>query len=79
MRYDTRFGFELPAAGRVRLTVYDVRGRRIATVLDGHSDAGAQSVRWSFRGTGVTPPSGVYFVRLEAAGRVDTKKIIVAR
>lgn len=65
----------LPAAGRARLQVFDLQGRRLRTLLDGEQDAGEITVEW--RGDddqGRALPSGVYELRLEGAnGRTATR------
>lgn len=66
--------FTLPAPGPVRLEVFDVRGRRVATLVDRQTHtAGEHHVliradQWG---------PGAYFYRLEAAGRSVTRKMIV--
>ena len=68
--------FELPYATRVRLGLYDVRGRRVVHVLDGQSlDEGAHTV--TLRLARLDP--GVYFCRLAAAERSITRKLVIAR
>src|SRR4030095_9316052 len=42
--------FVLARAGRVRLEVFDLRGRKVATLLDGVREAGPQSARWDGKG-----------------------------
>ncbi len=64
--------FRLPAAGPVRLAVFDLGGRRVATLLDGTRPAGEHAVTWRAAGA----PSGVYFVRLEAGGRSVTRRCV---
>jgi hypothetical protein len=68
----TTIRFRLPAAGPVRLDVFDLSGRRVADLLDGARGAGEQSVAWQ---PGALP-SGVYYLRLEAAGRVATRRCV---
>ena len=68
-----RYG--LPRAGPVRLSVYDVHGRRVATLVDGEQTPGPKEV--PFRADRLA--SGVYFVRLHAAGRTLTQKLTVLR
>ncbi|MFO7581922.1 multicopper oxidase domain-containing protein [Guyparkeria sp.] len=66
----TRIDFEVPTQARTRLDIYDVAGRRIATLVDDMLPAGSQSVTWDGRdskGEGVA--SGVYFYRLSVAGQ----------
>lgn len=55
---------QLPAAGVARLSVYDARGRRVTSLLDGWQPAGSRQVTWK---PGTSMPPGVYVARLEAA------------
>jgi flagellar hook assembly protein FlgD len=51
----------------VKLAVFDVAGREIATLASGAWDAGSHAVRWSGRtASGETARRGVYFVRMAA-------------
>ncbi|MFH1681805.1 MAG: S8 family peptidase, partial [Candidatus Eisenbacteria bacterium] len=70
----------LSEAGPARLCVYDTRGRRIAVVSDGFRPAGTLEAVW--RGEdeqGGAVPSGVYFARIEAAGRNATSRLVLIR
>jgi hypothetical protein len=76
----TSIRFTLPAPGDVDLTVYDVRGRRVATLFHGPAPVGSSRVTWD--GTdryGARVSSGVYFYRLAAAGRVVTRKMVIMK
>jgi hypothetical protein len=42
----TTFEFSLPAAGRVNLTVYGVRGQRVASLVDADLPAGVHQATW---------------------------------
>lgn len=70
----------LPAAGQVRLSVYNVLGQRVRTLVDGHREAGLYPVVWDTRdAAGRQVGSGAYFVRLEA-GAVDvTQSVMLLR
>ncbi len=67
--------YTLPEAGEVTLKVYDVLGRRVATLAEGRKQAGRHEV--SLRVGDL--PSGAYFGRLEAGGETRTQKITVVR
>ncbi|MEO0557658.1 MAG: T9SS type A sorting domain-containing protein [Bacteroidota bacterium] len=71
-----RVRFELAEAGPVELSVFDLLGRRVATVLDGvpHS-VGAHEARLDASAW----PSGVYVVRLAARDEARTTRITVVR
>ena len=75
-----RVSFTLAAAGHVRLDVFDVRGRRVRTLVDARRDAGRHDVAWDGRDAGGRPaPSGVYFVRLEALGQQRHARLVRVR
>ncbi len=65
----TRFAFEAPRAADVRLEIFDVTGRRIATPYQGRVAAGPFEVAWRPGSAGGHALSGVYFARLEGLGR----------
>jgi PKD repeat protein len=66
-RASTDVRFSLPQRTHLKLAVFDVAGREIATLASGAWDAGTHSVRWSGRtDAGDTARRGVYFVRMAA-------------
>jgi subtilisin family serine protease len=68
--------FSTGQPGRVSISVYDVTGRRIATLLDvGHRAAGPGSVTFDAR----TLPSGVYFVKMQTTSKTLSKKITIVK
>jgi len=70
---ETVIPFRLRQSGAVRLEVYNVAGQRVATLLDEpHRRAG--EYRAVFRPGALA--SGVYLARLEAAGAVDTRRLV---
>ena len=71
----TTFEIALPRPSRVSLTIYDILGRLVTTLLDREHDAG--TIRLSWDATGV--PSGVYFYRLTSAERSETGKMLLLR
>ncbi|MCK4409931.1 MAG: T9SS type A sorting domain-containing protein, partial [Candidatus Eisenbacteria sp.] len=72
--------FNVPREGRAVIRVYDVSGRLVRTVDDSFREAGPHEVRWNGRnGNGDAVASGVYFVRLEAAGNSKTRKVVLLR
>lgn len=62
----TTIQFALPEPGRVRLALYDLRGRQIRTLLQGEWTPGLHSIVWDgCDDFGRLLPSGVYFYRIE--------------
>jgi hypothetical protein len=69
----TTLRFDLPAAGRVRLEVYDVRGRLVGSLVDAELPAGRHEAVWDGRDSeGRAMASGTYAARLRAGGRIET-------
>jgi hypothetical protein len=78
----TRVGlvYGLPQAGHVRLALYDVRGRRVALIVDRTESAGWRSVEWDGHSeNGREVGSGAYFLKLEYGGQVKVRKVLIAR
>jgi hypothetical protein len=76
----TRLAFRQPTAGRILLTVYDVRGRLVRRLADEHRPAGEHVVWWDGRDEdGRACASGLYFARLETTAAVLSHKLVLAR
>ncbi len=67
--------YELATDGAVSLNVYDLSGRLVETLVSGNQTAGRHSVSWDSS----TSATGVYLLRLEAAGEAITKRAVVSR
>jgi hypothetical protein len=64
----TTVGITLPHAGHVTVGVYDVLGRRVRRLADEAFPPGAYRLAWDgLDDAGLPAPSGVYFIRLQAA------------
>ncbi len=75
VRGSGELAFRLTQAGAVRISLFDVNGRRVASLHDGFAPAG--ETRVSLDATTVAP--GLYFAKLSAAGREDTERVLVLR
>ncbi len=72
--------FTLAVPGRMRLEIFDLAGRRIATLADGPFAAGEQALTWDGRDAAGNPQaSGVYFIRFAALGHTESKRLILLR
>jgi hypothetical protein len=73
-----RFG--IPRPGPVDLDIYDVRGRRVATLLHGQAQAGVHDLIWDGRdGSGRRAASGVYFALLRWERIKSVRRLVLAR
>jgi len=80
----TTIEFSLAVEGRVDLRVFDCAGRVVRTLVDAELEAGPHTITWDgTTDTGVRAASGVYFVRMEAAGHMDafhaTRKLVLLK
>jgi hypothetical protein len=74
----TRIAFRLPRPGPVLLALYDVSGRQVARLIDGHHKAGEFVTRWDGRDhSGGKLSSGIYFLRLSAGGFTATRRLVL--
>ena len=72
--------YEIPVPCRVRLKIFDVSGRLIRTLVDGHRNEGRYSELWDGRDTGGrSVASGIYFYRIEAGRYSETKRMVLLR
>ena len=76
----TRLFYRLPRTESVRLTIVDVQGRHVATLVDESQEGGDHAVVWEGRSdSGELLTSGAYYARLEAGGYVESRKLILTR
>jgi len=72
--------FTLPRSGQVSISIYNVRGQLVRTLLRGQFLQGLNTVYWD--GTndrGIPVQSGIYFVTLSSSGVTKTLKLILAK
>ena len=65
----TSIAFSLPEETHVRLSIYDLQGRQVASLVDGVQNAGRHEVRWEPDGLA----SGLYLYRIEAGEFMESR------
>jgi hypothetical protein len=71
----TRIPYVLPKQGHARLVVYNVKGQRVATLVDGVMSSGEHIVTWNAKGVS----SGVYFYRLMVGDFSATRRMVLLK
>ena len=71
----TKIPYDLPENCHVELTIYNLLGQKVATVLQGKQTAGHKTVRWDASSFA----SGIYFYRLQVEGFVYARKMILLK
>ena len=76
----TTIKYALPQAADVALTVYNVLGQPVRTLVAEHQNAGRYVVEWdATNDSGHSLSSGMYFYRLEAGGDLEVKKMLLLK
>ncbi len=76
----TTIEFNLPSSQEVKLTIYDLNGREVRTLLNEKIGAGRHSIIWNGRdNSGYNLPSGVYFYRLSTGDFQSIKKLMLIK
>ena len=71
----TEIRFTVPRSSFLRLAVYDILGREVSRLAEGHFQAGIYSVTWNASSC----PAGIYMSRLEAEGIRLTRKLTLLK
>ena len=72
--------YQIPAAERVRLRIYNLSGQVVTDLVDEALTAGTYQTQWDARDdAGYPVASGVYLYRLQAGDRVLSRKLVLVR
>ena len=71
----TTLSFAIPIDSEVSLSIYNMQGREVTTLIDANMDAGYHSVVWDAN----SYASGVYFVKMVAGEFVNTQKLMLIK
>ena len=76
----TTLRYELPENGLVNITIYDMVGRQVKTLVNQRQDAGYRSVVWDATNDNGKPVSaGIYLYQIQAGGNMQTKKMVLLK
>jgi len=64
--------FSIPVSQKVVLDVFDVKGSRVARLLDGKKEAGGHKLIWA----GSSQASGIYILRMQAGTKILERKLV---
>ncbi|MFH2140840.1 MAG: T9SS type A sorting domain-containing protein [Bacteroidota bacterium] len=76
----TTIEFELTRKSNVELTVYDILGRKVASLINQAMPVGSHKIKWDGRNqNGDNVASGIYFYKIRTDQFSDTKKMVLVR
>ena len=76
----TNIRYSIPVQNHVSLTIYNLLGQKVATLVDQIQQSGIYTANWN--GTsdnGIAVSSGLYFYRIEAGNFITTKKMLLIK
>ncbi len=77
---DTRIEYELPAASNVKLTIFNLLGQKVRTLVDEYQTAGVRYVTWDGANDAGKPvATGLYLYRLQVGDRSESKKMLLLK
>lgn len=71
----TAISLQLPVSGEVELNIYNILGRKVATLIDMPMEKGAYRIEWN----AASHPSGMYIARLQAGDEVRFQKLTLLK
>ena len=76
----TTLRYDLPVNGFVNITVYDMLGRKVKTLINQTQDTGYRSVIWNATNDYGRPVSaGIYLYQIQAGKYISTKKMVLLK
>jgi hypothetical protein len=76
----TLIRYSVPVPTHVRVTIYNILGRRVRTLVDENRTAGTHSARWDgTNAQGHRVATGVYFYRIQAGDYTETRKMLMLK
>jgi hypothetical protein len=76
----TTINYLMPVAGKVNISVYNIKGQLVKTLIDDHQVVGNHSVVWDGDDSANrSVASGVYFYKIETNGHIETRKMVLLK
>ena len=76
----TTLRYDIPENSRVNITIYDMLGRQVKTLVNQTQDAGYKSIIWNATNNYGKPVSaGIYLYQIQAGEYISTKKMVLLK
>lgn len=76
----TSISFSLPASGKVKLSIYNIKGQLVKSLIDDYLEKGIHTARWESRdNSGKAVASGIYYYRLSDGINSLTRKMLLLK
>ena len=71
----TTISFSVPSDGHVEVSVYDITGRLVTTLVDANLNSGYHNIIWD----ATNQASGVYYIQVTSNGQVQSQKVMLLK
>ena len=76
----TTISYSIPSDGNVELTVYNIKGQKVKTLINGTQPTGVYNVTWNGKDDNDrSVSSGLYFYKLRSSGKTAVKKMLLLK
>ncbi|HID38066.1 MAG TPA: T9SS type A sorting domain-containing protein [Calditrichaeota bacterium] len=72
---ETMIKFSVPEDTKIRLSVYNVNGQKVANLSESYRAAGYHAIKWAAHGL----PSGIYFIHFQSGNHAFTRKVLLVK
>ncbi|RLC52904.1 MAG: hypothetical protein DRH79_04355 [Candidatus Cloacimonadota bacterium] len=78
---ETKISFAIPEESNVRISIYNIKGQRVKTLVNDHLERGIHEIIWRSKdNSGKSVASGVYFYKLEVENKIKgLKKMLLLK
>lgn len=77
---ETTISFNIPKPGKVNLSIYNIKGQLVKTLLDEETSAGTHILVWNGKDErGKSVASGIYFSKIKTDADIQTKKMLLMK
>jgi len=77
---NTEIRYSIPEDTFVSITIYDVQGKSVKSLVNQNQDAGSRQTNWNAKDEqGISVPAGMYFYTIRAGDFTQTKKMVLLK
>ena len=77
---ETNIQFDVAENSDVNVSIFNIMGQKVATLVNGNMDAGIYHIKWNgLSDKGITLPSGMYFYKMKSSEYQSVKKLVLVK
>ena len=77
---ETNIQFDVAENSDVNVSIFNIMGQKVATLVNGNMDAGIYHIKWNgLSDKGIALPSGMYFYKMKSLEYQSVKKLVLVK